>query len=97
MSEATIGIDVSKDHLGAHRLPDGAARQFANTRSGTTRLIRWIGSSGVARVVFEPTGRDHLDLERRLDTAGLPVVKVNPRQAKRFAPGARRTRQDRQS
>ena len=34
MSEATIGIDVSKDHLDAHRLPDGAAPQFANTRSG---------------------------------------------------------------
>lgn len=84
MSEATIGIDVSKDHLDAHRLPDGAARRFTNTRSGLTQLIRWIGSSGVARVVFEPTGRYHLELERRLDAAGLPVVKVNPRQAKRF-------------
>ena len=85
MREATIGIDVSKDHLDAHRLPDGATRQFANTRSGLTQLIRWIGSSGVARVVFEPTGRYHLELERRLGDAGLPLAKVNPRQAKRFA------------
>jgi transposase len=86
MDKATIGIDVSKDHLNAHRLPDGAVRQFANTRSGLTRLLRWIGcGSSVDRVVFEPTGRYHLELERRMDTAGLPVVKVNPRQAKRFA------------
>ena len=84
MRDVTIRIDVSKDHLDAHRLPDGAARQFANTRTGVTQLIRWIGSFGVAGVVFEPTGRYHLELERRLDTAGLPVVKVNPRQAKRF-------------
>jgi transposase len=40
MSEATIGIDVSKDHLDAHRLSDGAARRFAKTRSGLTQLIR---------------------------------------------------------
>ena len=86
MADATIGIDVSKDHLDAHRLPDGTARQFANTRSGLTQLIRWIGSSSrVARVVFEPTGRYHLELERSLGAAGLPLAKVNPRQAKRFA------------
>jgi transposase len=86
MDKVTIGIDVSKDHVDAHRLPDGAASKFANTRSGLTRLIRWIGcGSIVARVVFEPTGRYHLERERHLDTAGLPVMKVNPRQAKRFA------------
>jgi transposase len=85
MVDVTIGVDISKDHLDVHRLPDGKARQFANTRSGVTQFIRWIGSIPVARVVFEPTGRYHLALERRLGTAGLPVVKVNPRQAKRFA------------
>ena len=35
--------------------------------------------------MFEPTGRYHRALERRLDTAGYPLVKVNPRQAKRFS------------
>ena len=86
MSEATIGIDVSKDHLDAYRLPDGTARQFANTGRGLTQFIRWIGSSSsVVRVVYEPTGRYHLELERRLGDAGFPLAKVNPRQAKRFA------------
>jgi len=85
MTEISIGIDISKDHLDAHRLPDGAAGQFANSKAGLTRLIRWIGVADVARVVFEPTGRYHRDLERRLGEAGYPLAKVNPRQARRFA------------
>lgn len=85
MTELTIGIDISKDHLDAHRLPDGAAKQFANSKAGLTRLIRWIGVEDVARIVFEPTGRYHRALERRLGEAGYPLAKVNPRRAKRFA------------
>jgi transposase len=84
MADDTIGIDVSKDHLDAHKLPDGIARQFANSAAGITALIKWIGGL-VARVVFEPTGAYHRALEVRLAEAGLPIVKVNPRQAKRFA------------
>ncbi len=79
MTEISIGIDISKDHLDAHRLPDGAAGQFANSKAGLTRLIRWIGVADVARVVFEPTGRYHRDLERRLGEAGYPLAKVRAR------------------
>jgi transposase len=85
MTQITIGIDISKDHVDAHRLADGAAGRFANSKAGLTRLIRWIGVADVARIVFEPTGRYHRELERRLGAAGYPLVKVNPRQAKRFA------------
>ena len=81
MDQVTIGIDISKDRLDVHRHPDGAAQQFANTRGGLTQLIRWIGTTRVERVVFEATGRYHRDLERRLGEAGLPLAKVNPRQA----------------
>ncbi|MDU8946773.1 IS110 family transposase, partial [Ovoidimarina sediminis] len=84
MTEITIGIDVSKDRLDVHRLPTGEARAFANTKSGLTALIRWLGTDPVLRIVFEPTGRYHRDLERRLAAAGYALVKVNPRQAKRF-------------
>lgn len=85
MDQVTIGIDISKDRLDVHRHPDGAALQFANTRGGLSQLIRWIGTTRIERVVFEATGRYHRDLERRLGDAGLPLAKVNPRQAKRFA------------
>ena len=40
------------------------------------------------RVVFEPTGPYHRAFERALDDAGLPIAKVNPRQARRFAEAA---------
>lgn len=84
MSDTTIGIDVSKDHLDAHRLPCGSSRKFANTPAGHKALLTWIGASPT-RVVFEATGAYHRQLEVALSGAGLPIVKVNPRQAKRFA------------
>ena len=37
------------------------------------------------RVIFEPTGAYHRGLERQLGDAGVPMVKINPFQARRFA------------
>lgn len=84
MTDITIGIDISKDHLDACRLPGDESRQFDNTKAGHKALIRWIGAE-TARVVYEPTGPYHRQLEVALASAGLPIVKVNPRQARRFA------------
>jgi transposase len=39
----------------------------------------------VARIVFEPTGPYHAAFEQALVRSGLPIVKVNPRRARRFA------------
>jgi len=84
MNKDTIGIDISKDTLDAHRLSSGAAAQFANSAAGLRALHRWIGAQMPDLVVFEATGAYHADLER--DFAGvLPLVKVNPLQARRFA------------
>lgn len=84
MTQSTIGIDISKDILDVHRLADGATCRFANTAAGHKALVAWIGCEG-ARVIFEPTGPYHRAFERALTRAGLPLVKVNPRQARRFA------------
>ncbi|WP_264784715.1 IS110 family transposase, partial [Gluconobacter cerinus] len=82
----TIGIDVSKDYLDAARHPGGDTVRIANTRKGQTALLCWIGNiKAVARVVFEPTGPYHRTLEERLAAVGIPLIKVNPRQARRFA------------
>ncbi|RMF36265.1 MAG: IS110 family transposase [Alphaproteobacteria bacterium] len=83
MTETTIGIDISKHHLDVHRLPGGQSARFSNDKAGTKQLILWLGA-GVRRIVYEPTGRYHLALERRLDERDYPLVKVNPWQAKRF-------------
>lgn len=80
----TIGIDISKDTLDTHRLSTGAAAQFANSAAGLRALRRWIGAQMPDLVVYEATGAYHAALERGF--AGvLPLVKVNPLQARRFA------------
>ena len=84
MAETNIGIDISKDHLDVHRLPGDERRRFDNSKAGHKALIRWIGDTP-ARVVYEPTGYYHRALERALAAAGMPIAKVNPRQARRFA------------
>ena len=85
MNHTTIGIDISKDHLDVHRLGDGATRSFANARTGHNALIRWLATTPVSRIVYEPTGPYHRAVEAALDAAGLPLASVNPRQARRFA------------
>ena len=85
MINDTIGVDISKDHLDAHRMSDGASRRFANNRQGHQAFLRWRGGETGDRIVYEPTGPYHRAFERRLADAGLLLVKVNPRQARRFA------------
>lgn len=85
MTKTTIGVDISKDHLDLHRLPDGARRRFGNDKIGHRALVRWLAQMAVERIVYEPTGPYHRAFERALARAGLPLAKVNPRQARRFA------------
>lgn len=84
MTNDSIGIDISKDHLDAHRLRDGAAARFANSAAGLRALSGWLGQTLPARVIYEPTGPYHRRFERAF-TGCLPLVKVNPLQARRFA------------
>ena len=80
----TVGIDVSKTRLDAHRLPDGTAAEFDNTTAGFRRLIAWSGED-VECVAYEASGPYHRDLEEALLQHGLPAARVNPWQARRFA------------
>jgi transposase len=84
MNKDTIGIDISKDTLDAHRLSTGAAAQFANSAADLRALRRWIGAQMPDLVVYEATGTYHAALERGFADV-LPLVKVNPLQARRFA------------
>ncbi len=84
MTETTIGIDISKATLDVHRLSDGAAAQFGNDKAGFRTLKAWLKGHDLARVVYEPTGPYHRDFEVALQR-DLPLSKVNPLQARRFA------------
>ena len=72
MKNDTIGVDVSKDHLDAHRLADGATRRFANDKGGHKALIKWLAEMPANRVVFEPTGPYHRAIERALGASDVP-------------------------
>ena len=81
----SIGIDVSKDHLDVYCLGDGRAARFGNDAAGLRKFKAWLPEAGcLARVVYEATGPYHAALERRFG-GELPLVKVNPLQARRFA------------
>jgi transposase len=82
---STIGIDIGKDTLVIHRLPDKATLEVGNNKAGLTTLLRWLGRDEALRVVFEPTGPYHRLLEKTLAAANIAMIKVNPRQARRFA------------
>jgi len=84
MTETTIGIDISKATLDAHRLIDGAAMQFGNDEQGFRALKIWLRRDNIARIVYEPTGPYHRNFEVALE-ANYPLTKVNPLQARRFA------------
>jgi transposase len=84
MTDDTIGIDISKATLDIHRLSDGNVTSFSNCPAGFKELSRFCAETAVTRVVYEATGAYHRGLERALGTR-LPLVKVNPLQARRFA------------
>ena len=84
MIHLTVGVDISKRRLDVYRLPEGKTAQFTNDAAGFADLIAWIGPS-ITRVAYEPTGPYHRRFEQALGTAKLPLVKINPYQARRFA------------
>ena len=88
MAKDTIGIDVSKDRLDAFWHSRTEACCLPNTPEGFGQLCDWLGNEKDVLIVFEATGAYHRGLERHLGLAGLPFIKVNPKQARRFAQAA---------
>ena len=81
----TVGVDISKLTLDVYLHPQAIARQFPNTAAGIKAFLPWLGQTSVHCVIFELTGAYHRGLERQLGDAGVPMVKINPLQARRFA------------
>lgn len=85
MTHSSVGVDISKDSLDVHHLASGKTRRYSNDRSGFRALIKWLRQAPPERIVYEATGPYHRAFELALGRAGLALVKVNPRQARRFA------------
>jgi transposase len=84
MTNDSMGVDISKEFLDVHRQLDCAAARFLNTPAGFRDLLKWLGDDMPSLVVFEATGPYHGRFERTF-SGKLPLVKVNPLQARRFA------------
>lgn len=81
----TVGIDISKDWLDAHALASCKHMRFANSSAGHHALVKWVGTQRCDLVVFEASGAYHRQVEAALAAQEIMFVKVNPRQARRFA------------
>jgi transposase len=81
----TVGVDISKATLDVYLHPQAATRRFPNSAPGIAALLAWLQQYLVSRVIFEPTGAYHRSFEHQLGRAGVPMIKVNPLQARRFA------------
>lgn len=81
---AIIGIDVARDWLDIHSLPEGQSQRLPNTDEGHIRLAKQAQSID-ALVCFEATGGQEWKLWGALDKAGVSTRQLPPAQIKAFA------------
>ena len=63
----------------------GHGARFGNTPVGYARLLAWLSPHALRLVVLEATGGYEQAALDALHAAGLPMVRLNPRQARDFA------------
>lgn len=85
MKAAWVGIDVAKDTLAVCVLPDKRQHSYANTAEGWAHVLDELSGYEIQQVLLEATGGYEAGVLRYLAAAGLPVVRINPRQARAFA------------
>jgi transposase len=80
-----VGMDVAKAQLDVAIRPSGERWAVPNDPSGVTTLVEQLQARHPTLIVLEATGGLERLVASALATAGLPVVVVNPRQARDFA------------
>lgn len=85
MSCIGAGIDVSMDTLDVALHNQKATLIVTNTPQGWRQLHQWLSPFGPEQVVLEATGGYEIDALDGLHALGLPMVRINPRQARDFA------------
>jgi transposase len=80
-----VGIDVAKAQLDVAVRPGGERWAVPNDAGGVVTLVARLQALHPTLIVLEATGGLERAATAALATAGLPVVVVNPRQARDFA------------
>ena len=85
MSDHFVGVDVSKERLDIAVRPDSIRWSCANCAEDFHDLVGRLVGLAPEVIIVEATGGLEVALVGALAVAGLPVVVVNPRQARDFA------------
>ena len=81
-----VGIDVAATTLVVARTDAPAIAEYPNTAAGHRALLAALTAAPpAARIVLEATGGYEREVTAALVATGLPVVVINPRQARDFA------------
>ncbi len=84
-SQVFVGIDVAKAQLDIALRPTGERWAVTNDDPGIAALVAQLQAVQPTLMVLEATGGYQRAVVAALAAAGLPVVVVNPRQARDFA------------
>ena len=84
-ADVCVGIDVAKAQLDLAVEPTGATWTVPRSRGGLRRLQGQLQALRPTRIVVEASGGYERLVVASLAAAGLPVVRVNPRQTHDFA------------
>jgi hypothetical protein len=80
-----IGIDVSKDRLYVHILPQDEAFSVDRNGSGLAVLVDRVKPLAPSLVAIEATGGFETTTAAALAAAGLPLAIINPAQIRHYA------------
>jgi transposase len=80
-----VGIEVAQATLDVAVIPSGEHWQVANEPAALEGLVQRLHALSPTRLVREATGGLEIPVAGILAAGGLPVVVVNPRQARDFA------------
>jgi len=83
--QSNAGIDVCKNWLDAHLVPQGCSLRVRNDAQGHRQLKRWLMKHDVRLIAIEATGKWHRQVHRSLHASGFRVAIVNPLRARLFA------------
>ena len=84
-SAVYVGVDVCKEWLDIHVLPQAESRRFGNDKAGIRQLKRMLSRLRPDRIVMEATGKFHRPAHRSLSGDGFAVAIIDPWRARQFA------------
>lgn len=85
MQKSFIGIDISKDRLDVHVLPENVSYSYPYETQKVKALIRKLKKHTPVLIVMEATGGYEISIAVQLSAAGLNCAVVNPRQIRDYA------------